>query len=276
MQSNHDDQNHSAKNKALHAQQGGFAKPARKRTFIKANPAVGAISGLIYGLSTTLSVGEGTADNEHFELLFNRCLANCNFDLVLCDKGYYDDENFQLAQRFEKFLIVMPKKNTKPESSDTDQLRFLAWLIKKCPSVVRRFYRLRPKIEAVFSQKKRKNGHVKLRRRRWELARFELLRYPFDPKEKVPKPVKRLRLSINRIIAQERVGVAQRNEMLAKAITNNLRRLITLGREYDDRITNFSDDKAFRPKRRVSPPPVLPPMNGSRPNLEGGDDEALQ
>ncbi len=63
--------------------------------------------------------------------------------------------------------------------------------------------------------------------------------------------------------------------MLAKAITNNLRRLIALGREYDDRISNFSDDKSFRPKRRVSPPPVLPVMNGSPPKLRVVDEKGF-
>ncbi len=246
----------TAGERSMKASQGGFATPARKRTFLKCNPAVGGESGLIYALSTTLNVGQGTADNEHFELLFNRCLANCNFDLILCDKSYYDDENFQLAQSKKKILIVMPKKNAKPECSDTLQVRFLAWLTKQYPAVVRRFYRLRAKIEAIFSQKKRKNGHVKLRRRRSELARFESLSYPFDPKENVPKVVKRFRLTINRFIARERIGIAQHNEMLAKAIANNLRRLIKLGREYDDPITDFCCDKAFRPKRRISPPPI--------------------
>lgn len=256
MKNNERFSQNDARERSMKATPGGFAAPARKRTFLKCNPAVGNESGLIYALSTTLNVGEGTADNEHFELLLSRCLANCDFELILCDKGYFDEENFQFAQRFGKILIVMPKKNAKPECSDTLQLRFIAWLTKQYPSVVRRFYRLRPKIEAIFSQKKRKNGHVKLRRRRRELARFESLSYPFDPKENVPKVVKRFRLTINRIIARERVGIAQHNEMLAKAIANNLRRLVKLGREYDDPITDFSCDKAFRPRRRISPPPV--------------------
>lgn len=235
----------------------GFGAPARKNTFIKCNPAVGVVSGLIYALSMTLNIGHGTADNEHFELLFMRTLLNCQFDLVLCDQGYYDEENFELAQRYGKILIVVPKKNAKPEAANTPQLRYIGWLIKHHPAIFRRFYRLRPLIEATFSQKKRKNGHVKLRRRRKELAHFSMMSYPFDMKEKVAQAVRRFRLTINRIIARERLGIAQRNEAFGKAIASNVRVLIVLARKHGDTI-DFACDKAFTPRRRVSPPPLYP------------------
>lgn len=236
-----------------------FSAPARKNTFIKCSPAVGAISGLIYALSMTLNIGFGTADNEQFEVLLTRTLSNCQFDLILCDQGYYDEDNFKLAESHGKILIVIPKKGTKPEVSDTRQLRFIGWLVENHPAIVRRFYRLRPLIEATFSQKKRKNGHVRLRRRRKELAHFQAMSYPFDSKERGITPeVKRFRETINRIIARERLGVAQRNEARGKAIVSNLRVLIVLTRRHNDTI-DFRSDKAFKPLRRVSPPPLSPP-----------------
>lgn len=233
-------------------------QPRAKRRYLKLNASIGGYSGLIYALTATMDKGYGTADNEHFETLFTRTAKNCNFDITLADMGYYDEENYALCERHGKLLFVLPKKGTKPETSNTPAQAFIAWLIKEHPAVFRRFYRYRPLIEGTFSRGKRKNGHIKLRKRAKELEWFKKMAYPFDPTYRyIPADRQRFRIILCRLIARERVGIAQRNEALCKAIGSNLRRLRWMEKIYNDRV-DFAADRAFRPIPRVSPPSSPP------------------
>lgn len=216
---------------------------------------MGVVTGIIYALDVTLQYGEGTADTKHFQPLLERAAKNCNFDIVVVDKGYYHAHNFAFCMRRNWIPFVWTKQGVVIENADQGRelLAFMDWLRRKHYHVWVRFYRLRPLIEAVFSSQKRKTGHVRFRVRTWERARIKAMRYPHKIPKGAPQLFHDFRNVLCRMIAMERVGYAQRSEALLKAIGANIRAIVRLEKEYGD-VIRFEVGGTFKPMRRVTLP----------------------
>lgn len=237
------------------------------RPYTKAHVSYGIVSGLIYGVTLTLNIGEGVSDVEYFQELVERTVANCNAKIILADRGYRDKDSFRLAQRLRRMLFILTKKRQNPDAAplDADTMAFVHWLAKEHPDVYRRFYRLRMKIESLFSAKKRRGGHTKLRIRAEDKRQLRYLSYSPDLDKKTERlenatvygpsgdKAEEVRSSICRMIAQRFVPRSQQNEMLARAIVWNLTRLLHLKWEHDDGVDLLAD-KAFKAIRCIDLP----------------------
>lgn len=278
------------------------SKKSKRKTFLKAHTAMGAQTSLIYAINVTTQYGEGTADTRHFESLLMESIDLGNFEIVVADKAYYTKANFEFAQSKGKLFFALKKKGVKISNVERcrELMAFMRALQMRHRDVFRRFYRLRAKIESIFSAQKRTGRQIRLQIRHDEYARLSALTSPpktadietviqvgedpqvavpmvnadgkstftkiwdvipilevVDIKDTVPpkllEQLDKLRKEVCRLMAMKRVGYAQTNETLGRAIGYNLRTLVRLEQRHDEDV-DFAADKAFKHIRRVSLP----------------------
>lgn len=178
--------------------------------------------------------------------------------MVLADKGYYNKWNFALMQDLRAMLFTLPKRNVGFDNGEdgAQLIALLDALRREYPTVFRRFYRLRAKIEGFFSAQKRRNGYIRTKIRRRDLDRMlRLRRDPYD----FPKALDGNRSMVRgyrmlfRVVAMGRVSTAHANQARLKAVAFNLRRLTLLEKRHGID-ANFDVSIPFTRIRRVSLP----------------------
>jgi hypothetical protein len=164
-----------------------------------------------------------TADVKFFmQLLRDTIELGWNLKFVAADKGYFDEDHYTIPMRELGIKVFIPfKRNTNATGKSAEMIEMLELYDKDPDGFDAPYNSVRPKIEGIFSATKRSTGASL-----W--SRGEMIPEGASDEEFLT------------------VGIARKNELMAKFIIHSLRQLVMLECLHDEEV-NFYVDRAFTP-----------------------------